>query len=274
MEKQPWRLIINAPTEGPWNMAVDEAILESTANKLQPTTLRLYSWTPYCISLGHAQPIADVDEKLLHEHGWQIVRRPTGGKAILHADELTYCICASKEDAHVQGSVLESYQHLSKGLIAAMQLINLDVASEPHKSASERITTKPICFEVPSDYEITLGGKKIIGSAQARKKDGVLQHGAIPLYGDITRITDVLAYADEKARASSKAVMHNRATTIAEHSLERITWKRMAQAMICGFEKALEVEMKPGRLSDLERERAKQLLVEKYACDEWTRRIE
>jgi len=273
METTSWRLIINAPAEGAWNMAVDEAILESTAGFQQPTTLRLYAWNPYCLSLGHAQTITDIDLDRLQASRWQLVRRPTGGKAILHANELTYCICASKKDPHVQGSVLESYQHLSQGLINAMQFVNLKAISEPHKSPAERNTTKPICFEIPSDYEITMHGKKIIGSAQARKKDGVLQHGAIPLFGDITRITQALSYSTEEERSQAAALLNERAAVLETFTAEKITWKKMAHALICGFENALGIKMTIGRLSDSERERAKQLMEEKYANDEWTKRL-
>ncbi len=273
MQNRFWRLIVNAPAEGAWNMAVDEAILESTANCLQPTTLRLYSWNPFCLSLGYAQSIADIDENRLSKRGWNVVRRPTGGKAILHADELTYSICASQDDPHVQGSVLESYQHLSKGLMAALQNIGLTANSEPHKAPSERNTTKPICFEIPSDYEITLNEKKIIGSAQARKKNGVLQHGAIPLFGDITRITEVLQYSNEKERAVSRTLLLNHATTLEEQAGQKITWKKLAHALINGFGNALAVEIRTGHLSELERRRAKQILEEKYANPEWTRRL-
>jgi len=273
MENYFWRLIVNAPAQGAWNMAVDEAILESTTSHLQPATLRFYSWNPFCLSLGHGQSIKDIDEESLQEHGWDLVRRPTGGKAILHADEFTYCICAPQNDPHVQGSVLESYRHLSQGLMGALQNIGLAASSEPHKDPSERNTTQPICFEVPSDYEITLNGKKIIGSAQARKKNGILQHGAIPLFGDIARITDVLQYSSEEERALSRSQLIAHATTLQEQAGRKITWKNLAQAFVCGFEKALDVKIKPGRLSELERRRAKEILEEKYANPDWTRRL-
>lgn len=272
MENYFWRFIVNAPAVGAWNMAVDEAILESTANNLQSTTLRFYSWNPFCLSLGYAQPFSDIDLDHLQEKGWDVVRRPTGGKAILHADELTYSICAAQNDPHVQGSVLESYQHLSKGLLAALENLGLNANSEPTKEPSERNTTKPICFEVPSDYEITLNGKKIIGSAQARKKDGVLQHGAIPLFGDITRITQVLHYYNVEEQQKSRILLQNHATTIEEQTGQKTTWKRVAQALLCGFENALGIEIKMGYLSETERLRAKQLFEEKYSNPEWTKR--
>ena len=272
MENYFWRFVVNAPSIGAWNMAVDEAILESTAEHLQPTTLRFYSWNPFCLSLGYAQPFSDIDDALLKRKGWEVVRRPTGGKAILHADELTYSICAPQNDPHVQGSVLESYRHLSQGLLSALENLGLQANSEPHKELSERNTTKPICFEIPSDYEITLNGKKIIGSAQARKKNGVLQHGTIPLFGDITRITQVLRYPNVEDQQQSRLLLQNHATTLEEQIGQRITWKRAAQAVLCGFENALGIKIKMGYLSETERLRAKQLFEEKYSTSKWTKR--
>ncbi len=196
-----WRLLRTQPAVGAWNMAVDEAILESTAQDLMPPTLRLYAWSPACISLGYAQSIDDVDLDKLKELGWDIVRRPTGGRAILHMDELTYSICGMNSDPNLAGSVLESYQHLSQGLIEALCQLSI-TADVPKLSPKQdhQSPQNPVCFEVPSNYEITVGKKKLIGSAQARKKSGVLQHGTLPLYGDITRIIDVLHYPDESLR--------------------------------------------------------------------------
>ena len=93
-----WRLIIDSPAHGAWNMAVDEAILEQTGRGESPPTLRLYDWQPACLSLGYAQPFADVDVDRLKERGWELVRRPTGGRAILHVDELTYSVSAPASD--------------------------------------------------------------------------------------------------------------------------------------------------------------------------------
>ena len=90
-----WRLLLTQPAPGPWNMAIDEAILEFSARGEVPPTLRLYSWNPACLSLGYAQQVIDVNREKLQQLGWEIVRRPTGGKAILHTDELTYSICGS-----------------------------------------------------------------------------------------------------------------------------------------------------------------------------------
>jgi lipoate-protein ligase A len=101
-------------------MAVDEAILESVAQKRQPPTLRFYDWQPFALSLGYAQSFADVDVPALQARGWDVVRRPTGGKAILHAEELTYSVCATEDDPHVSGNVIESYRRLSTACCAVL----------------------------------------------------------------------------------------------------------------------------------------------------------
>jgi lipoate-protein ligase A len=92
-----WRLLITPAARGAWNMAVDESILEHIGRGASLPTLRLYAWTPACLSLGHAQPIADVDMQRLQQHGWEVVRRATGGRAILHTDELTYSVIAPSD---------------------------------------------------------------------------------------------------------------------------------------------------------------------------------
>ncbi|HEY59590.1 MAG TPA: lipoate--protein ligase family protein [Anaerolineae bacterium] len=273
MTSNEWRLIIHTPAEGAWNMAVDEAILESVCNYVQKPTLRLYAWNPYCVSLGHAQPISDIDLTSLKNHGWQLVRRPTGGRAILHADELTYSVCAPLEEPLVSGSVLESYRRLSTALLKALQLLGIHAISKPKYNHQFKSKKNPVCFEVPSDYEITCNGKKIIGSAQARKKYGVLQHGAIPIYGDLTRIIEVLAFSNKNNKNRSEERLKVHAGTLEYYLKRRIPWKDVSQAVIEGFKLALEIKLIPGQLSYDEQQRANILIIEKYGNDTWTKRI-
>src|SRR2546423_5590703 len=92
MDDRTWRLVVHSACDGATNMAIDEAILESVGAGHAPPTLRFYSWQPACLSLGYAQHIRDADLDRLRANGWGLVRRPTGGRAILHTDELTYSI--------------------------------------------------------------------------------------------------------------------------------------------------------------------------------------
>lgn len=252
-------------------MALDEAILEAAGNGKVAPTLRLYAWSPACLSLGYAQPSADVDMGRLEAFGWQLVRRPTGGKAILHTDELTYSVAGPLNEPHLAGSVLESYRRLSKALLCALEILGIAAQSEEKPSQGNSVSEEnPVCFEVPSNYEITLEGKKLIGSAQARRKEGVLQHGSLPLYGDLRRIVAVLRFPDEASREVAGERLLSRATTASAAKGEPITWEQAAQAMATAFQQTLQVDLQDQQGTPAELERAAQLVVEKYNHPSWT----
>lgn len=267
-----WRLLITPPARGAWNMAVDEAILEHIGRGEATPTLRLYAWAPPCLSLGHAQPFADVDMERLGQHGWEVVRRATGGRAILHTDELTYSVIAPADEPRVEGSVLESYNRLAQALLRAVQSLDIPVEMKEGKAA-ESATPNPVCFEVPSTYEITVNGKKLIGSAQARKKEGVLQHGSLPLTGDLTRICQALVFENETARTLAGQRLLERATTVESALGRRVGSEEAQQAFIQAFEAQLGLSFEGGTLSESESQRAEELVREKYAHPSWTERV-
>lgn len=253
-------------------MAVDEAILEHIHRGESKPTLRLYSWNPPCLSLGHAQPFKDVDVERLRARGWEVVRRLTGGRAILHTDELTYSVTGSADEPVLAGGVLESYNRLSKALLHAVRNLGLAVEVKENEGSPAGQNLNPVCFEVPSTYEITIKGRKLIGSAQARKKEGVLQHGSLPLTGDLTRICDALTFGDESARQKAKDRLLARAATVESISGVETGWERAAQAFVHGFEAELGIRFERGELSESERQRADELVKEKYAHPDWTER--
>ncbi|GAB4504169.1 MAG: lipoate--protein ligase family protein [Anaerolineales bacterium] len=267
-----WRLILTPPARGAWNMAVDEALLETSGRGKAPPCLRLYAWQPPCLSLGRAQPFADIDLERLRAHGWDVVRRPTGGRAILHTDELTYSVTAPPDEPRVAGTVLESYNRLAQALLAAARDLGLPVNMK-EGSAPTSGTANPVCFEVPSTYEITVHGKKLIGSAQARRRDGVLQHGSLPLTGDLTRICQALTFPDEAARTVAAQRLLARATTVEAVLGQTVTWETAAQAFIRAFEAQLELRLEADELSPQEILRAEALVREKYAHPSWTERV-
>jgi lipoate-protein ligase A len=255
-------------------MAVDESILEHIHREESEPTLRLYAWEPPCLSLGYAQPFRDVDVERLKSRGWDVVRRITGGRAILHTDELTYSVTGSTDEPVLAGGVLESYNRLSKALLHAVRALSLPVEVKEYENAGHASSvTNPVCFEVPSTYEITVNGKKLIGSAQARKKEGVLQHGSLPLTGDLTRICDALVFENESARQTAKERLLARATTVEAVIGAGSDWERAAQAFVGGFEAELGIQFKHGEMSQSEIQRAEELVNEKYAHASWTERI-
>jgi lipoyl(octanoyl) transferase len=268
----PWRLLITPPARGAWNMALDESILEHIGRGASLPTLRLYAWDPACLSLGHAQPFADVDTTRLEEHGWEVVRRATGGRAILHTDELTYSVIAPNAEPSVAGSVTESYNRLAQALLLGVKNLDLPVEMKEGKT-DEASTPNPICFEVPSIYEITVDGKKLIGSAQARKKEGVLQHGSLPLTGDLTRICHVLVFESDSARTNASKRLLARAATVESASGREISWETAGRAFIHAFEAQLGLSFERGDLSESESKRTDELVKEKYDHPSWTERV-
>lgn len=268
-----WRLILTPPARGAWNMAVDEAILHHIGRGASPPTLRLYAWTPACLSLGSAQPFADVDMQRLKARGWEVVRRLTGGRAILHTDELTYSVIAPNDEPRVAGTVLESYNRLAQALLLAVKYLNVSVEMQEAVEPGAILRNNPVCFEVPSTYEITVGGKKLIGSAQARKKEGVLQHGSLPLTGDLTRICQALAFESEAARNDASKRLLERAITVEGALGREVGWGEASQATVRAFEAQLGIQLKEGNLSESESKMAEQLVEEKYDHPVWTERV-
>lgn len=267
-----WRLLLTPAARGAWNMAVDEAILEHIGRGESLPTLRLYAWDPPCLSLGYAQPFADVDTARLEERGWEVVRRPTGGRAILHTDELTYSVTAPVDEPRLTGSVLESYNRLAGALFQAVESLGLPVEMKEGPNANHEVPN-PVCFEVPSAYEITTQGKKLIGSAQARRKEGVLQHGSLPLTGDLRRITEALVYPDESSRLDSARRLLARAATVEAVLGRAVSWDEAAQAFVRAFETVLDLRLEEGKLSEGERRRAEELVREKYDHPDWMKRV-
>ena len=267
-----WRLLITAPARGSWNMALDESILEHIGRGQSLPTLRLYAWEPACLSLGHAQPFADVDVHRLHARGWDVVRRATGGRAILHTDELTYSVIAPNDEPRLAGTVLESYNRLAQALLLAVKKLELPVEMKEGKPENGS-SPNPVCFEVPSTYEITVDRKKLIGSAQARKKEGVLQHGSLPLTGDLTRICQALVFENEAAREAASQRLLSRAATVESALGREVSWDAAAQAFIHAFETQLDLHLEPGTLTESESKRTDELVAEKYAHPSWTERV-
>ncbi len=256
-----WRLIYDYPTPGAWNMAVDEALLMVNTGPV----LRLYAWDPACLSLGYGQRVADIDRERLEDMGWDLVRRPTGGRAILHTDELTYCIVLPAGHPLAAGDVVTSYRRLSRALVAGLSVLGQHPRAE--ENSQSRGHNGPVCFETPSQYEITLDGRKLVGSAQLRREAGIMQHGSIPLRGDIGRICDVLRYSNRDQRQSAQQLVRQQATT-----LPRVAWQVVADALVKGFETALDVTFTNSELTIAERKKAQHLAVDVYANPAWTER--
>lgn len=269
-----WRLLIDDEARsGAANMAIDQAIAQACAAGESFPTLRFYRWQPPAVSLGRHQPLADIDQEAIAARGYEVVRRSTGGRAILHIDELTYSVAASSEEPRVQGGVMDAYLRLSNALVAGLRLLGLTA----DKAAGDVRAGKDVsaaCFEVPSAYEITAYGRKLLGSAQSRRAKYVLQHGSLPLIGDITRLIDLLLLDAGEATTLRKQLANHACTLATALGVDAdhpsVQFRSVADALTQGFAETLNLDFQPAKLTPLELQSTSRFIREQYANSTWT----
>jgi lipoate-protein ligase A len=257
-------------------MAIDEAILHALAEGHGIPTVRFFRWQPACLSLGYNQHWFEVNEPAIQARGYTWTRRPTGGKAILHTDEVTYSLIIPQSDPRIQGGIVESYRILSMGLLRGLEKLGVQAEQASREVvAANREASKgggPVCFDTPSRYEITWDGKKLIGSAQLRRKKIVLQHGTLPLHGDLNRIIDVLAFSEEE-RAAQREMLPQRATTLEQVLGTVLPFAQVADALNQGFAEQLNLSLEAMPFSEREQELTGSLRATQYANEEWLKRV-
>jgi lipoate-protein ligase A len=259
-----WRLLFDAPARGAWNMAVDEVLLDRVAAGTGPPTLRFYGWKPACLSLGFFQPFEAVDVDGCRRLGVEVVRRPTGGRAILHDRELTYSIALPASALGHDGGVLPSYYRLSLALQDGLQRLGVPATLAPESAASIPAMHGPVCFDRPSAHEILLHGRKLVGSAQMRRAGALLQHGSILIEPRIDRLAACLNLPND-ARAIEDGV-----AGLAEVGVTEPVG--IASAIAEGVAARFGVSLIEGQLRSGEAEAAQALAAAKYQSARWTER--
>ncbi len=253
------RLITQEPADGRWNMAVDEALLESVSSGASGPVVRLYGFEPATLSVGRFQPTAGaIDFDRLVADGLLFVRRPSGGQAVLHAEELTYAVILGKHHLVPFGK-RQVYRFAAPLLLASLAALGLkEAVSSPAQRGNPM---NPDCFASTGEYEIdTRTGRKLVGSAQMITRTAVLQHGSIPLSRTNREITRyLLAQAGDSDHASS----------VSEEVGAPIEFQQAQGAFAAAIGSALGAAS--GSLTAEELARAEQLHRGKYTRDEWNR---
>lgn len=264
-----WRLLYTGAGDAYTNMAIDEAVLMAVGRKLVPPTLRLYSWEPSGLSLGFFQPIREIDEMACAEQGITIVRRLTGGRAVLHAHDVTYSVALPADHPLSSGGVLSTYLKLSQALVAGLKLLGVPAELSRRGTRSQR---QAACFSVPSTYELVVGNRKLLGSAQVRQAGGVLQHGSLPLDHQAERIISLLRFRDEEEKKKAQAQFRQKATNLALVLGQVPTLDKIYFGLKEGFVTTFDIRfVETDHLSDLEMELC-EALKPKYASRSWTAR--
>lgn len=270
--KRTWRLLDSGANDGYTNMAVDEAILLAVQEQDAPPTLRFYAWQPACLSIGTFQSVAsDINADACAANGIDWVRRPTGGRAILHDSEVTYSVVARQNDERVAGDVMESYHRISQGLLLGLaQLgVHADLAPSAIPAAPTGASQPGACFAAPSQHEIMVEGRKLIGSAQRRQGKCLLQHGSILLDLDVDKLITVLRFPSAQRQATVEERVRAESITLRQLLGQAVDYADVTAALIIGFAAALDVELLPGNLSPWEEETAARLRRDKYLAEEW-----
>jgi len=270
VREHTWRRLDTGFAGGARNMAVDEAILQQHAAGAVPPTLRFYGWQPPAVSIGYFQSMAgEVDRDACRRLGIGWVRRPTGGWAILHHMELTYSVVVREE--LLPGGVLETYRALAQGLLTGLRSLGAPAELSALPAAHPAEMNTSACFEHPSQYELVVGGRKLVGSAQTRKQGTILQHGAILLDIDYDLTFAVLRLSPEE-RTRQAALLRRRAVGLQEALGRRVTWEEARDAVAAGFAQALGLRLQTSELIAPELAGVQVLEREKYGNPEWNER--
>lgn len=242
-----WHFVDTGLCAGEYNMMYDERL----ARTLAPGTgiVRVYGWNPFAVSLGWNQRNEEIDEQRCRADGFDVVRRPTGGRAILHAEEVTYCVVMPAEGA----GVLSTYHEISRGLLAGLHRLGVAASfekSQPHFPTLYRSASSSVCFTSSARYEVQYRGKKLIGSAQRRfigdgGKEVVLQHGSL-LVGPAHRgIVRYLRVEDERQRESISRELNDRTTDLTAILDMPPAREHVVACLKDGFEEAWDIRFLP-----------------------------
>lgn len=249
-----WRLLVDGAIDGQLNMALDRAIQLAREEGSAPPTLRLYRWARPTVTIGRFQSLAGVDLEQCDRRGIDVVRRLTGGRGVLHDDELTYSVVASVDDGIPRG-VAASYRVLCAALVEAYTTLGVAAQLTERDGVG---SASAACYLATTRADLSLGALKLSGSAQVWHGATVLQHGSFTLSRDVTREAAVfrLAELDREKLAGGTA-------TIEEALGRRPAPAEVSAAVVSGFEQALGVRLVPGELTAREAQLAGNLLHER-----------
>ncbi|MFJ7637177.1 lipoate--protein ligase family protein [Peribacillus sp. NPDC097264] len=274
MTKEKWGFIDSGDCSPAYNMAMDEALLNWQSNGEIPPMIRFYGWNPATLSIGYFQRAeTEIDLAEVERQGLGFVRRPTGGRAVLHEHELTYSVIVPESYPGMPNTVTEAYRVISEGILKGFRNLGLDAYfSVPETEQDKEMLKSPkssVCFDAPSWYELVVEGRKVAGSAQTRQKGVILQHGAILLELDEEKLFSVFKFSDDKVKEKMKNNLRNKAVAINDIAGRKITISEAKVAFENGFSEGLSIDLKPYVLSEKQLQEVKDIAKNKYESDDW-----
>jgi lipoate-protein ligase A len=269
---QQWRFFNTGSQDAASNMALDEAMLLLHDAGITPPTLRVYGWDPPTLSLGYAQnTLREVNLPVCQQYGVVVMRRPTGGRAVLHDQEVTYSAVLPTALSAGSDSLLEHYRRIGLALVAALQQLGVPVSLERsrRRAQPQPPAASPACFAALARYEISVAGRKLVGSAQKRLHYALLQHGSMPLWLDRRRLFECLHVPPERREALVQEA-HTTMTAVNEVAATPVSAEALHTALRTSFAAAFGVELVERPLLPEEQRLAEELRATKYATAIWT----
>ena len=257
-----WRLLPCQALRASENMAIDEAVFRMNRPEGLPPTLRFFGWNPPAVSLGYFQKtFQEINVDFCRREGIDIVRRPTGGKAVLHEHEMTYSLVAAIDHPLFTADILETYRVISACIVEALKRIGLapEMVYEGRSAAGTPL--EGYCFAAPSKYELLVDGRKICGSAQVRGGGTFLQHGSLLM--DIDPVRAAAAMGIKAASISGST------TTLREQLGRHIESDELASVLRGAFEGTLGINLAEAGLTETEEALKQELMAGKYATSRW-----
>jgi lipoate-protein ligase A len=258
MAASEWRLIVDEAAGGAWNMAVDRAIQSARESGQAPPTLRLYAWSGPTLTIGRFQDLDGIDLDACRREGVAVVRRGTGGRGVLHDDEVTYSVVASTSDGLPRGTTA-SYRHLGMGVVETYRNLGVDADVSTRSRGSSATSA---CYLQTTQADVSAGSTKLSGSAQVWQGATCLQHGSFARTRDLQRERAVF-----RLSARDAAALAARTVTLEDLCGEPPERERIIQAAVEGFARGLGIRLVTGDLSDQERRFACELQEEAENAD-------
>jgi len=253
-------------------MALDQALLESVATGESLPLLRLYRWHPATVSLGYGQALKRaVNQEACQSAGVSLVRRCTGGRAVLHASEVTYAVIAAEGRDGFAADILSSYRQIALALQDALTCLGLPVKLQTgHERGRTVRNEQSICFAVPAQYELLLDGCKLAGSAQRRWKGAFLQHGSLPLDLDPDLLYCLLTPQPAKDRDTAVKRLTRRVGWINRWAAHPFSTSEVESALVAAFARQFGIGWQADVPTSAEFRRADQLVDSRYRQLDWT----
>ncbi|MGG0716525.1 biotin/lipoate A/B protein ligase family protein [Robertmurraya massiliosenegalensis] len=274
MKKEIWGFIDSGDCSPSFNMALDEALLDWHSEGMIPPVIRFYGWDPATLSIGYFQRVEkEINMEAVKKHGLGFVRRPTGGRGVLHEHELTYSVIVTEDYPDMPKTVTEAYRVISEGILQGFHQLGMDAYFAVPKSEEDRESLKnprsAVCFDAPSWYELVVEGRKVAGSAQTRQKGVILQHGSILLDLDEDKLFSLFNYPNDRVKERMQRAFKSKAVAINEISNHKVTLEEAKHAFKKGFENGLNVELTPFELSKEQLDYVNDLAKKRYESNEW-----